>query len=194
MLCACYYLNQWCGSPQWLCLWHINIPILTYNTRHCRQSIGISNLLTVYCNCRFKLPDVSPWSVCRTYISLGSVGVSLHNPNVRDFSNEITLWKIVGIYTSHINPKCIGEYVSIKISLKFVSKGPIDNIPALVQTMAWHRSGDKPLFEPVMVSLATHICVNRPQWVNWPPCIAWLPYPWDHWWLQWRPMNYRIAV
>ena len=53
--------------------------------------------------------------------------------------------------------------ISIKISLKFVPKGPINNIPALVQIMAWRRPGDKPLSEPMMVSLLTHICVNRPQ-------------------------------
>ena len=35
--------------------------------------------------------------------------------------------------------------ISIKISLKFVPKGPINNIPALVQVMAWRRPGDKPL-------------------------------------------------
>ena len=34
------------------------------------------------------------------------------------------------------------------------------------QMMAWHRSGDKPLSEPMMVSLLMHICVTRPQWVN----------------------------
>ena len=32
--------------------------------------------------------------------------------------------------------------------------------------MAWHRLGDKPLSEPMMVSLMTHICVTRPQWVK----------------------------
>ena len=32
--------------------------------------------------------------------------------------------------------------------------------------MAWRRPGDKPLSEPTMVSLLTHICVTRPQWVN----------------------------
>ena len=31
--------------------------------------------------------------------------------------------------------------ISIKISLKFVPKGPIDNIPILVQIMAWRRTG-----------------------------------------------------
>ena len=55
-------------------------------------------------------------------------------------------------------------WVPIKISLKFVPKGPVNNIPALVQIMAWRRPGDKPLSEPMMVNLLTHICVNRPQW------------------------------
>ena len=57
-------------------------------------------------------------------------------------------------------------WISIKISLKFVPKGPINNITALVQIMAWCRSGDKPLSEPMVVSLPTHICVTRPKWVN----------------------------
>ena len=56
--------------------------------------------------------------------------------------------------------------ISIKISLMFVPKGPINNIPALVQIMARRRTGDKPLSEPMMVSLLTQICVTRPQWVN----------------------------
>ena len=54
----------------------------------------------------------------------------------------------------------------IKFSLKYVRKGPIDNNPALVQIMAWRRSGDKSLSEPMMISLPTHICVTRPQWVK----------------------------
>ena len=57
-------------------------------------------------------------------------------------------------------------WISTQISLKFVPKGPINNIPALVQIMAWHHSGDKSLFEPMMVSLPMHICVTRPQWVK----------------------------
>ena len=57
-------------------------------------------------------------------------------------------------------------WIPIKISLKFVPQGPINNIPALVQIMAWRRPGDKPLSEPMMVRLPTHICVSRPQWVK----------------------------
>ena len=40
--------------------------------------------------------------------------------------------------------------ILIWISLKFVPKGPINNIPALVQIMAWRRSGVKPLSEPML--------------------------------------------
>ena len=53
-----------------------------------------------------------------------------------------------------------------KISLKFVPKVGIYLIPSLAQIKAWRRTGDKPLSEPMMVSLPTHICVTRPQWVN----------------------------
>ena len=67
--------------------------------------------------------------------------------------------------------KCIfvNENVCIllQISLKFVPKVRIHNIPTLVQIMAWSRPGDKPLPEPMMVCLLTHICVTRPQWVKW---------------------------
>ena len=67
--------------------------------------------------------------------------------------------------------KCIffneNVWIPIKISLKFVPKGPINNIPAIVQIMAWRRPGDKPLSEPMVVSLQTHICVAQPQWVKW---------------------------
>ena len=40
-------------------------------------------------------------------------------------------------------------FILIKISLKFVPEGPINNIQALVQVMAWRRIGDKPLSEPM---------------------------------------------
>ena len=66
--------------------------------------------------------------------------------------------------------KCIflneNVWIPIKISLKFVPRGPISNIPALVQIMAWRRPGDKPLSEAMTINLLTHICVTRPQWVN----------------------------
>ena len=36
-------------------------------------------------------------------------------------------------------------YISINISLMFAPKGPTNNIPSLVQKMAWRQPGDKPL-------------------------------------------------
>ena len=87
--------------------------------------------------------------------------------------------------------KCIflnkNVWISINISLKFVPKSLLNNIPSLVQIMAWHRPGGKPLSEPMMVSLLTHICAIRPQWVNqtifsstqWRPRASrWFPQIW----------------
>ena len=66
--------------------------------------------------------------------------------------------------------KCIflnvNTWISLKISLKLVHKDGISNIPAFIQIMAWHRTDDTPLNEPMMVGLPTHICIIKPQWVN----------------------------
>ena len=57
-------------------------------------------------------------------------------------------------------------WIPIKDSLRFVPKGPINNIPSLDQVMTWGSLDDKLLSEPMMASLLTYICVTRPQWVN----------------------------
>ena len=52
---------------------------------------------------------------------------------------------------------------------------------------------DKPLSEPMMVSLLTHICVTRPQWVNglefllhiYPRCSGLLHWYWGHCVIPW---------
>ena len=72
--------------------------------------------------------------------------------NGRHFPDDIFKW----IFLNE------NVWISINISLKFVPRGPINNIPTLVQVMAWRRPGDKPLSEPMMVTLPTHICVT--QW------------------------------
>ena len=90
--------------------------------------------------------------------------------------------KLPSVYVNTLRPRQNGRHyaddtfkrifvnenvrISIEFSLKFVPKGPINNIPALVQMMAWCRPGDKPLSEPMLVRSLTHICVTRPQWVN----------------------------
>ena len=76
--------------------------------------------------------------------------------NGRHFPDDIFKW----IFLNE------NVWISMNISLKCVPRGPINNIPTLVQVMAWCRSGDKPLSEPMIVRLPTHICVTRPQWVK----------------------------
>ena len=91
--------------------------------------------------------------------------------------------------------KCIflneNVWILLKISLKFVLKGPINNIPSLVQIMAWRRPGDKPLSEPMMVRLPTYICVTRPQWVNSShPSAAYMLTELGQLWLRWWLVAY----
>ena len=42
------------------------------------------------------------------------------------------------------------DRIPIQTSLKYVLKSPIDNKAALIQVMAWRRTGDKTLPEPMM--------------------------------------------
>ena len=57
--------------------------------------------------------------------------------------------------------KCIflngNVLILIKIALKFIPKDPLNNIPASVQIMVWCQLGDKPLSEPMMIILLTHM-------------------------------------
>ena len=66
--------------------------------------------------------------------------------------------------------KCIflneNVWIPLKISMTFVPMSPINNIPTLVQVMAWRRPGDKPLSEPMTVNSSTHKCATRPQCVK----------------------------
>ena len=48
----------------------------------------------------------------------------------------------------------------------FIPHGPFDNNPLLAQMLACRQPGDKPLSEPMMVNLLTHLCVTLPQWVK----------------------------
>ena len=88
-----------------------------------------------------------PWHSCDITIVINTLR---QRQNGCNFPDDIFKW----IFLNE------NVWISIKVSLKFVPKIPINNIPALVQIMAWRRSGDKPLSEPMMDSLLTHICMN----------------------------------
>ena len=88
--------------------------------------------------------------------------------------------------------KCIffdeNVWISIKISLKFVFRCAINNIPALVQIMAWRWLGDKPLSEPMVVNSLMHICVIRPQGVH--STLSWPEHFLNHWKHFWVNKSY----
>ena len=123
-------------------LWMINIEIL--------QTLQILNWIHLVLHIRLS---------CRlnhAYTTYRWLNTLRPRQNGRHFPDNIFKW----IFLNE------NIWISINISLKFVPRGLIDNIPTLVQVMAWRRPGDKPLSEPMMVRLPTHICVTRPQWVN----------------------------
>ena len=82
-------------------------------------------------------------------------------------------------------------WISINISLKFVPRGPINNIPTLVQVMAWRRPGDKPLSEPMVVRLLASLGLNELSYPGYFRELHWLSmgfqeiltgmFPWRTW-------------
>ena len=160
-------LTIWCSEQHALtpsqsaCLYHkcaYNIYIYIYMTSSKRNDSSTASQISVH----------------KHYLYYCFIKTLRPKQNGRHFRDDIC--------------KCIflneSIWMSIEISLKFVPKGPINNIPALVQIMAWRRSGERPLYEPMPVCLLTHMCVTRPQWV-----MFRRPEIWKHWqgctWWNW---------
>ena len=77
--------------------------------------------------------------------------------NKTNNNETVNIWNALGDSNHFVNalrPFCRRHFqmhfLSIKSSLKFIPKVPIDNKPALIHIMAWRRPGDKPLSEPMM--------------------------------------------
>ena len=51
-------------------------------------------------------------------------------------------------------------------TIEMFNQSTINNIPVLAQIMDWRRPGDKPLSEPMMVKLLTHIYILNPELKN----------------------------
>ena len=100
-----------------------------------------TNQMSKICNWQSILPLVTYFNTLRS------------RPNGCHFADDIIKCIFVNV----------NVHILIKISLRFVPKGQINNIPALVQIMDWHRPGDKPLSEPMLVNLLAHIWVTRPR-------------------------------
>ena len=95
---------------------------------------------------------------------------------------ETIIWNVPTIVFNTLRPRQNGHYfaddhfkciflnvytwISVNISLMFVPKDQINNIPTLVQIMAWCWLGNKSLSEPMMVKLLMHFCITQPQWIK----------------------------
>ena len=70
----------------------------------------------------------------------------------------------INIIVSRFGLTCqVRDEIDAILHMKFIRKGPIINIPSLVQVMAWRRPGDKPLSEPIMIIELTYISITWPQ-------------------------------
>ena len=141
----CFNVGEWNKQKKTLkklCFWE-NLAL-----KELRMTTGMS-------------PGSHYWSYFPDTLSFLSSHSNLFNTlrptqNGRHFPDDIFKW----IFLKE------NVWISINISLKFLPRGPINNIPALVQVMACCLVGTKPLSEPMMVRLPTHICVTQPQWVK----------------------------
>ena len=88
--------------------------------------------------------DIHYWKI-QQLVFYGNLGVAW---------TYLPLDKMADILTGD-NFGCIllneNDRILIWISVKFVPRSPIGNKPALVQVMAWRRTGDKPLPETTLI-------------------------------------------
>ena len=133
------------------------------NKKQTRTFLSYADSTSDYCN----VPNLC-FQVCRLpYVLLVAFNTLRPRQNSLHFSDDIFKYTFLN---EHV-------WILIKISLKFITKGLINNISALVQIMAWRRPGNKPLSEPIMVSLL-HICITQPLWLKWLPEIIHNMHQW----------------
>ena len=88
------------------------------------------------------------------------------------------------------------NWISNKMSFKYISCGLVDNMLAVVQIMAWHRPGDKPLPEPMLVSLLrTSKVVRAKAFINCMFSTAstdWCFRYYSTWYPEWHPQRLQL--
>ena len=84
------------------------------------------------------------------------------------------------IFSNIFSSKKMFEF-RLKFHWNLFLRVQLTKIPALFQIMAWRRPGDKTLSEAMLVSLLTHKCFTRPQWVkcSYQPSVSNLKDEWQ---------------
>ena len=113
----------------------------------------------------------SPWTVPGTFISLNGGTTTVSVMEILTIAGMSRMSPMQDGFIAKIQNIVICQYhvwyqTIISWLWKSVPRGQMNNIPALVQIMAWRLPVDEPLSEPMMARLLTHICVTRPQWVK----------------------------
>ena len=124
------------GSTSWWPILHKPIEMCNY---HDNSQIS----------CLAEHPDMYARYVC-------SVNTLKPRQNGRHFPDDI----FKPIYLEE------NARISIQISLKFVPSGPVDNESALVQVMAWRRTGDRPLPESMLAHFTDAYMCRQGRWVT----------------------------
>ena len=158
-------------SNKWLCQWiggHVSYPIYSLTATWPGQDCLAVHLWDEgfaqgnnWDHCLFSLPILCfPWNMQTGFFYVV-------------YGYTLTSWWIVVIYVNiSFNSSRLGQndhyfgrwqfqmhffyendVIPLRISLKFVPRSPINNKPALVQVIAWHQTGDKPLPEPMLTQL-----------------------------------------
>ena len=110
------------------------------------------------------------------------------------YSNDVSIWfggnktfnpvdtlrpRQTGPHVANDMFKCIflneNVWISIKISPKFVSRGAINNMPTLVQIMAWGRPGNKRLSGSMITGayMRQSSSMGKKMWVSMVPLRKW---------------------
>ena len=105
----------------------------------------------------------------RAVVAVAPRGSHIHRDQDSRWIEDLTHWgrdEIDAILQTLSNSFSLVKIYWFRLKFHWsLSSGPINNIPTLVQTMAWHQPGDKPISEP-MIILLMHICLTRAQWVK----------------------------
>ena len=122
------------------------IPSNPYNPSPSRHYIYGRILLAIYnydieyigyCTYHIKLIYFHDFVYLSDFLSFN---ILRPRPNGRYFADDI--FEFIFFYENNV--------ILIAVSLKFAPDGPINNKPALLQTMAWHRTGNKALSETIL--------------------------------------------
>ena len=136
----------------------IEIDAFLFKKIHWKMAAILSDLCNQYTGCWWcgdsRFQGISSRGIdliCSEYSSFSTI-------RVKTLSCEQNGWHFADKIF-----KCIflnqNVWIPLNISLKFVLKVRINNMPALVQIMAWRRPGGKPLSEAMIVYLRISIYI-----------------------------------